>query len=243
MRTVIAVVMLCGFASTLASQTPRIEDNSFLVEEAYNQERGVVQHITTWQRSLRAEAWDFSFTQEWPFLSQSHQLSYTFLLGSTRDGTEFGGLGLNYRYQLLPTDARVTIAPRLSALLPARREHVGVQFAVPVSVRLTDALVGHLNGGVTETTRVTTLYNVGGSLVWLARPTFNVLCELVWAEEEGSSALLLNPGIRWAHNFPSGLQIVPGMAFTYGLGPSKGVRAAFLYLSFEHPFGGGSEQQ
>ena len=243
MRTVIAVVVLCGFASPLASQTPRIEDNSFLVEEAYNQERGVVQHITTWQRSLRSEAWDFSFTQEWPFLTQSHQLSYTLLLGSTRAGTEFGGIGLNYRYQLLPAAARVTIAPRISALLPARREHLGVQLAVPVSIKLADALVGHWNGGVTRTTRVTTLYNVGGSLVWLARPTFNLLCELAWAEEDGASALVVNPGIRWAHNFSSGLQIVPGMAFTYGLGPSKGVRAGFLYLSFEHPFGGRSEQE
>ena len=242
MRIAVALAS-CAIAAPLAAQTPRIEDNSFLVEEAYNQERGVVQHITTWQRSLRSEAWDFSFTQEWPFLTQSHQLSYTFLLGSTRAGTEFGGLAINYRYQLLPTAARVTIAPRISALLPARREHLGVQLAVPVSVKLADALVGHWNGGVTRTTRVTTLYNVGGSLVWLARPTFNVLCELVWAEEDGASALLLNPGIRWAHNLSSGLQIVPGMAFTYGLGPSKGVRAGFLYLSFEHPFGGGSEQE
>ncbi len=242
MRLVVALVS-GAMAAPLASQTPRIEDNSFLVEEAYNQERGVVQHITTWQRSLRSEAWDFSFTQEWPFLTQAHQLSYTLLLGSTRAGTEFGGIGLNYRYQLLPTAARVTIAPRISALLPARREHVGAQLAVPVSIKLADALVGHWNGGVTRTTRVTTLYNVGGSLVWLARPTFNVLCELAWAEEDGASALLLNPGIRWAHSFSSGLQIVPGMAFTYGLGPSTGVRAGFLYLSFEHPFGGGSEQE
>lgn len=238
MRTVIAVVVLCGFASPLASQTPRIEDNSFLLEEAYNQEQGVVQHISTWQRSLKSAAWDFAFTQEWPFLSQQHQLSYTFLLGSTRSGTEFGGLALNYRYQLLPADSRVAIAPRLTAILPARREQLGTQFNVPVSVNVGSALVAHANAGVTATTRATTLYNLGGSLVWLARSTFNVMCEVAWAEEEGASVLFLNPGIRWAHNFASGLQIVPGMAFTYGVGPSHGVEAAFLYLSFEHPFGG-----
>ena len=237
MRIVVAV-MWCACATPLSSQTPRIEDNSFLIEEAYNQEPGVVQHITNWQRSLKSEAWNFAFTQEWPFLSQRHQLSYTFLLGGTRSGTEFGGLGLNYRYQLLPADSRVAIAPRLTAMLPARREQLGTQLNVPVSVHVGSALVAHANAGVTGTTRGTTLYNLGGSVVWLARSTFNVLCEVSWAEEEGASVLLLNPGIRWAYNFASGLQIVPGLAFTYGVGPSHGVQAPFLYLSFEHPFAG-----
>jgi hypothetical protein len=40
----------------------------------------------------------------------------------------------------------------------------------------------------------------------------------------------------WAFDFRSGLQIVPGAAYTIGLGPSDGARALFLYLSFEHPF-------
>ena len=30
----------------------------------------------------------------------------------------------------------------------------------------------------------------------------------------------LNPGVRWAFDFDSGLQIVPGVAYTIGLGPS-----------------------
>ena len=244
MRIVVAAV-LCACAAPLSSQAPpppRIEDNSFLIEEAYNQERGVVQHLGTWQRSLRSSAWDFAFTQEWPLASQQHQLSYTFLIGSTRSGTEFGGLGLNYRYQLLPADSRVAIAPRITAIVPAHREQLGAQFALPVSVHVGSALVAHANAGVTATTRATTLYNLGGSVVWLARSTFNVLCEVAWAEEEGASVLLLNPGIRWAHNFASGLQIVPGMAFTYGVGPSRGVEAAFLYLSFEHAFGGQADR-
>lgn len=47
----------------------------------------------------------------------------------------------------------------------------------------------------------------------------------------------MSPGLRWAINFPSGLQIVPGIALPMGVGPSKGERAIFFYLSFEHPFG------
>jgi len=47
---------------------------------------------------------------------------------------------------------------------------------------------------------------------------------------------LLSPGIRWAHNFKNGLQIVPGIGVPLGVGPSAGEKAVFLYLSFEHPF-------
>ncbi|HWH76104.1 MAG TPA: hypothetical protein VNT76_01990, partial [Candidatus Binatus sp.] len=48
-----------------------IEDNSFLIEEAYNQEAGVVQHIwnAIYTKSGRSHGWNFSFTQEWPVFS------------------------------------------------------------------------------------------------------------------------------------------------------------------------------
>src|SRR5262249_41909917 len=60
-----------------------IQDNSFLVEEAYNQEAGVVQHIFNAQWSVDRHSgsedrmWNFAFTQEWPLFGQTHQLSYT----------------------------------------------------------------------------------------------------------------------------------------------------------------------
>jgi hypothetical protein len=53
-----------------------------------------------------------------------------------------------------------------------------------------------------------------------------------------SHSLFLAPGIRWAHDFSNGLQIVPGLAVAAGVGPSSGQHALLLYLSFEHPFGG-----
>src|SRR5215216_2892737 len=56
-----------------------IQDNSFFIEEAYNQGPGVVQHIlnvpidsTNGSREIAP-----SFTQEWPVFSQIHQFSYT----------------------------------------------------------------------------------------------------------------------------------------------------------------------
>ncbi len=58
------------------SEIPQIQDNSFLLEEAYNQEAGVVQHINTFQ-VFRGGAWVATFTQEWPVPRQANQLSYT----------------------------------------------------------------------------------------------------------------------------------------------------------------------
>jgi hypothetical protein len=220
-----------------AAQSRAIADNSFLIEEAYNQEAGVVQHISAWQRSLRSAAWAYTFTQEWPVGTQTHQLSYTIPVQRTASpsSTGLGDAAVNYRYQLRGAAARVAIAPRLSMLLPTGSSarglgtgHVGVQLNVPVSVLLAPSLVSHWNAGVTAVPRTTT-YNVGASAIWLLRPTFNVMVEMTWVEQGGAHDFVVNPGIRWAHNFASGLQIVPGVAFPDG-------KSAFFYLSFEHRF-------
>jgi hypothetical protein len=88
-------------------------------------------------------------------------------------------------------------------------------------------------------------FNLGQSVVWLANPRFNVLMETVWSsyeevigrrQTEKSYSLLLNPGVRWSYNFKNGLQIVPGVSVPFGIGPSRGERGLFFYLSFEHPF-------
>lgn len=50
------------------------------------------------------------------------------------------------------------------------------------------------------------------------------------------NGLIVNPGVRRACNFHNGLQIVPGVAVPLGVGPSRGERGVFFYLSFEHPF-------
>lgn len=59
-----------------AEEVRKIQDNSFLIEEAYNQEPGVVQHIQTFQYDLVNETWNYAFTQEWPVPGQTHQFSY-----------------------------------------------------------------------------------------------------------------------------------------------------------------------
>jgi hypothetical protein len=259
-----ALGLFPGRAGAQGYPEGQIQDNSFLVEEAYNQDPGVVQHIFNWQRS-RGGNWIGTFTQEWPAGGLAHQASYTLpLLNLPGSGgkTQLGDVGLNYRYQLLGSgEAAVACAPRLTLLLPTgdyRHGYgsgaPGVQGAVPVSVVLTPRLVLHADAGATYTPRArntrgeradTTAYNLAESVVWLARPTLNVLLEATWTGQESvagpgrrsrSDTVLISPGVRGAINFRSGLQIVPGIAFPLGVGPSAGERGVFLYLSFEHAF-------
>ena len=55
----------------------------------------------------------------------------------------------------------------------------------------------------------------------------------------GASSVLLSPGIRGAIHFPSGLQMVPGIAMPIGVGQSRGERRVFVYLSLGHGVIGG----
>ncbi len=252
----------------LAQEKPKepegISDNSFLIEEAYNQEKGVVQHIFNWQRFQTDRSWVGTFTQEWPMGSQTHQFSYT--LPYLRDPLTGNGLGdvlLNYRYQMSGGDDKeVSFSPRLSLVLPTGDSNkgrgtgaLGVQVNLPLSVPLADTVFTHWNLGATVVPKAknplgekadTLGTNVGASLIWRPHPEFNLMFEAIHTTQEvvtgaglktREKATYLNPGLRWAHNLPSGLQIVPGLAYTYGVGASKGDNAIFLYISFEHPFG------
>ena len=248
MRTIVlsASLFLAVGPSGRPAVSQAIADNSFLVEEAYNQERGVVQHIGTWVRALDRSPWIFTFTQEWPLWSQAHQLSYSIPFQRSETQSRYSGFGdvaINYRYQLLAADASVAFAPRVSLLIPTGSQArglgsgtLGMQANLPLSARHGSSFVSHWNASVTAIPEVTT-YSAGGSVIWLASPVFNILCEAVWLEQNtGERALILNPGVRWAHNLASGLQIVPGVAYGVGLGQSRGERSAFFYLSFEHRF-------
>lgn len=252
------VALLVTVTSQLAGQ---IQDNSFLVEEAYNQEAGVVQHIGNFARA--GEDWVFSFTQEWPLGGIQHQLGFTIpFLNTEGRGTGFGDLAINYRYQLAGNpEAAVVAAPRLSLLFPTGSEAAGrgrggagIQVNLPLTLVLSRALVSHWNAGATLTPSASNAagdqatthgFNLGGSVIWLARPRFNLLLESVWYEvrevvSEGkvdrASAWVVSPGMRAAFDFGD-LQVVPGAAYSIGIGfDGEDAEGLFLYLSFEHPF-------
>jgi len=186
--------------------TPAIEDNSFLVEEAYNQEFGVVQHIQNFQRYWNSKNWIYTFTQEWPVdASPRHQLSYTLaaihLGDQPASGSGSGDVILDYRYQVLGAGvSKVAFAPRFSVLFPTGDYRLGrgvgstgIQGALPLSIVLTRKLVTHWNAGTTiipnaknsvGETGTSFGYNFGQSFVWLAKPRFNVLLETVFIRSQ-----------------------------------------------------------
>lgn len=243
-----------------------IQDNSFLIEEAYNQEKGVVQHINTFTYFADSRSWSYTFTQEWPVPGDArHQLSYTLVAvrpGFSSAGGAFGDMLLNYRYQLVGNgEARVAFAPRASLIFPTGDSRTGggfggfgVQTSLPLSVVVNRALVTHWNAGATFVPHAqdpagdrasTAAFNLGQSFIWLAKPRVNFMLETVFASAQGvlgrdktfwANTLFVSPGVRWAYNFKNGLQIVPGVAMPVGVGASWGEKGVFIYLSFEHAF-------
>ena len=257
---VLAFFLLASRLSPLTSQA--IQDNSFLLEEAYNQEAGIVQHISSLSR-YPGGAWAYSFTQEWPLGGIRHQLGYTIsILHADPNGTGLGDIALNYRYQLAGNpEARTLVAPRISVLLPTGNERMdrgsgglGFQGNLPVTLVLNSQWVTHWNAGAALTpsarnrsgARATTAdFNLGASVIWLLQPSLNLLVEALWLSEQSvegagltarEDRLLISPGVRVAFNLSGGLQIVPGAAYTIAVAPKDAEDALLLYLSFEHPF-------
>jgi hypothetical protein len=257
-----AMTLLCASAARAGDEGP-IQDNSFLVEEAYNQEPGVIQHIGLFTRSVRTGEWVFSFTEEWPARGQTHQASVTLQgLGVGEGNARTSGLGdalLNYRWQAAGSgDAPVAVAPRLSAILPVGNARkgmgaggAGLQVLLPVSAVLGERFVGHSNVGATWLPDAGAPgargqlvgVNLAQGLVVLVHHRVNVMLEAAYQLSELSTragtrrteSLFLSPGLRGAIDVPGGLQIVAGVAMPFGVGPSAGERLLLGYLSFEHP--------
>lgn len=241
---------------------PGIQDNSFLIEEAYNQEAGIVQHIGIYRTYRGSSDFEAGFAQEWPLGGIRHQLSYDVPIIRSAGESGLGDVGLNYRYQWIGSGlTQFAVAPRLSVILPTgdwKRGRgagtTGVEFFIPLSHMISPLLTQHVNAGAAFSPRArntagekanTFGITLGHSFVVTANPNFQLMLETVYdraQEVTGESStewiddLVISPGFRTALNFASGLQIVPGLAFPIGVGPSSGSRGVFVYLSFEHAF-------
>jgi hypothetical protein len=200
-----------AFGASAQVSVPRpaegIQDNSFLIEEAYNQDPGVVQHIlnivhnATRQAGNESDELSFVFTQEWPLFSQTHQLSYsipfTFLEEGGRSSSGFGDISLNYRLQVLEESEKApAFAPRLSLILPTGDEDeglgdgtVGYEINLPFSKVVSDRWSVHANAGATLLPDVSgndlLSYRLGGSVIYAVNSNFNVMLESLtnWDEE------------------------------------------------------------
>jgi hypothetical protein len=236
-----------------------ISDNSFLVEEAFNQDAGIFQNIATyrWQRGQ----WLGSFTQEWPFPSMTHQLSFTMPFGRVAEHAAIGDVLINYRLQALREgERRPAFSPRLSVIVPSASAEsglgngeIGWQINLPFSKRARDWYF-HWNGGVTfspgdedtfgENAESLVSPFVAGSAIWRASSRLNLLVELVAesnaspgadGEADRSRAFTVSPGFRYAWN-PADQQVVVGIAAPMTRSDAVTRGGVFAYFSYELPF-------
>jgi hypothetical protein len=231
-RILRTILIALAAALPAAAQAPSgpIQDNSFLMEEAYNQEKNVVQHINTFTYFATGHDWVYTFTQEWPaWWDERHQFSYTLM--AVRDGDfASGGAGigdalLNYRYQVVGNgESRIAFAPRLSLILPVGDAGAGRGFGgtgfqtnLPLSTVINSKWVMHWNAGATfvpnaqnaEKDRARSWgYNAGQSTIWLVSDRFNVMLETVYNSMQAVSA----PGkTEWSRS----LLLNPGIRWAY----------------------------
>jgi hypothetical protein len=266
-RLLSLILLLTTIVPRLCAQefTEAIEDNSFLIEEAYNQNDRVVQHIFNAYYLADTKDMLYTFTQEWPMGGQTHQISYSIAYQSLNGRSSgFGDALVNYRYQLWDEKNWCWIAPRVSIILPTGKSTeglgsgvVGVQVSLPASKRWTNEFVSHLNFGATilpnvegttsagnSVRRTLQTYSVGASGIYLVSKNVNLMLELLYNYSssigesgalEFSSATIVSPGIRYAINLEK-LQIVPGLAIPISFTSTTRNLNVFVYLSFEHPF-------
>ena len=229
-----------------------ITDNSFLIEEAFNQESGIFQHIFVASRT-RSGDWSGSFTQEWPVKTQRHQFSFTVPYATEGGLGARGDLGLNYRFQLLGGEAdRPAISPRLTVILPTSasrtlgREGVGWETNLPVSVSAGPIFV-HLNAGARAMRELDPVSGArdwthaafgGGSLIVALTPMVNLMAETLVVSERGAggreTSTTFAPGARIGWNVGD-QQLVVGLAVPITRGAERDT-AVLAYFSYELPF-------
>ena len=227
-----------GTPAANAARKWEILDNSFLVEEAFNQETGVVQNILTWTRG-RDGTWDGSFTQEWPAPGMTHQISYTLPFSGTGQATGIGDVLLHYRFQLRgETERGPALSPRLSVILPTGRTAdglgsgtAGLQINLPASKQFGDFYL-HANAGFTWLPDVQRTPQISGSGIWRMTRALHLMLE---GTVEFADSLTMSPGLRRGWNVGDH-QLVIGVAAPITRADGRATAALLSYFSYELPF-------
>jgi hypothetical protein len=269
-RAVLIMLVLAGSSSAQTKPEPKppaepfaITDNSFLVEEAFNQEPGIFQNIGN--TVFVNGNWAAAFTQEWPLGTQAHQFSFTLPYLDNGAGSGVGDTFINYRYQaFLEGPGRPAFSPRLSLIIPTGKVPrqigsgtAGLQVNLPFSKQTGDWF-WHWNGGLTWLPRADSLapdptagdqsVNLlspffAGSGIYRVRQMFNLMLESVLAFEEladeGTSTretiFTISPGARGGWNLGD-QQLVLGAAMPIVWVGGDAEVGLLLYFSYELPF-------
>jgi DtxR family transcriptional regulator, Mn-dependent transcriptional regulator len=235
------LLLMLGIAPAASAQSEPFEilDNSFLVEEAFNQEPGIFQNIFT-VRLDESGGWEAAFTQEWPLFTQTHQFSYTVGYADTDGVSGLGATAVNYRWQALPESAsRPAFSPRLSLLVPTGKEEAGAddtgwQVNLPFSKQFSDVYL-HWNAGFEHTPGLDEFTpHAAVSGIWRTRPMLNLMLVSVvaWAD---ATTLTVSPGLRTGWN-SGDAQTIFGVALPVEFADGLTTVSVFGYFSYELPF-------
>ncbi|MBK5284928.1 MAG: hypothetical protein JJE25_05965 [Bacteroidia bacterium] len=254
---IILLSSICYFGQGSAQTSEPIKDNSFLVEEAYNQEKVIVQHINMVNFNSDFSEFEYSFTQEWPLGGMKHQFSYSLPFQYFQRNFSLQNVVLNYRYQLIHLK-KIYFAPRASLIFSLSGSDknflTGTEVNLPLSYEISPKITLHVTEGanyisdefLTDSKAVNrSSYFFAGSVIYSPSSRFNILCEAVYNTAtfrfhdeilERENTFILNPGLRGAIDFKSGLQVVPGISLPLQYSKNKTETSLLFYLSFEHPF-------
>ncbi len=244
-------------APTGSDRPFEITDNSFLVEEAFNQEPGIFQNIFGIYRPGDG-SWVSAFTQEWPLGVQAHQLSYTVAFTGTGASSGFGDALLHYRFQLWDeTSRRPAFSPRVSLVFPTGSAARGLgdgspgwEVNMPFSKQVRNLYV-HWNAGFTHlpsadgdaATHSLLTPRIAASGNYRVMPMLNLMLEGVveWPEElDGAStarsrSTTLVPGFRTGWN-AGDAQVIVGLGVPVTFANDVTDSGVFGYFSYELPF-------
>jgi hypothetical protein len=209
------LTVFSGFKAGAAEPRPidGFDDNSFLVEEAYNQDRGEVQHTlnAVYSNDFKRRGWSFNFEQEWWLFSEDHQVAFSIPFFHLREEGErqrgVGDIEIEYRYQLTKEGPNIpAVAPGFSLILPTGNRDkgtgngvVGYEWNIAASKKVASRLALHTNLGLTYLPKVRARldddqrlspkrslvsYDVGASAVFALSSDIHMLLEWVGEFEE-----------------------------------------------------------
>jgi Putative MetA-pathway of phenol degradation len=212
----IAVLTLSSGVTARAAEPRPIDgfsDHSFLLEEAYNQDRGEVQHTlnAVYSNDFWRRGWSFNFEQEWWLFTQDHQVAFSIPFSHLREeGDKQRGVGdiqIEYRYQLTEEGPNIpAVAPGFGFILPTGNRDkgtgngvVGYEWSVAASKKVASRLALHANLGLTYLPKVRVplddnrrlspkrslvSYDVGASAVFALSSNIHMLLEWVGEFED-----------------------------------------------------------
>lgn len=242
----------------------RIEDNSFLLEEAYNQEWGVYQFIQKYQSSDKYKLYDYVFENDIPVTDKTHQFTYAipYQKADANEKSGVGDVGLNWRIQPYNKNG-VMLAERFGIVLPTGKVDTGAgngvfgfEFMQAATININDRWSNHWNIGFRtmpnaksagiDKKRTLTNATAGSSLIFVVNDSFDLMFEGLLdsgqsVDADGvktsSTTLTINPGFRFAIDLDwKETQIVPGISFPTEILNSPSEHAVLVYFSIEPKF-------